>query len=208
MCNSLIDYLYVYIMRNYQVQGNLFKQESQLCEFLIIIPLSKYIQDQVKTYKEEFEVLFGGFRSRYSIPHITVCDFLLFEHRTLDAISLFQKRFEQVPSFKLQIFDFSSFPTSKTIYLHVEKSNNYNQLLIEVDRTRKMLHLRKNYFQSNTPHITIAKNLSPEVFHKAKEMFKKRSFSSTLEVKTLEVLKLDLISRRYHHFGSITLKEN
>lgn len=193
-------------MRDYQVQGNLFKQESRLCEFLLILSLPKNIEQQVTIYKEEFEVLFGSFRSRHSIPHITVCDFLLFEHRAFDTFSLFKKRFERMPSFDVHINGFSAFQESKTIYLDVEKTSSYNDLLTEVDLTRKVLRLRKNYFQSNSPHITVAKNLSNEVFRKGKEVFLKRGFTSQIEVKSLEVLKFDLIHRRYDHYGSIPLK--
>jgi 2'-5' RNA ligase len=190
-------------MRNYQVQGNLFVQESRLCEFLVILPVPQHIRQQVNVFKEEFEVLYGDFNSRHSIPHITICDFLLFEHRTYDTMTFFQDRLKSLEPLNLRVNGFDSFNSSKTLYAHVEKSEPFSNLLTQVDITRQMLRLRKNYFQSNTPHITIAKNLSSNVYQEAKEVFQKRDFYSDFEADRMEILKFDFITRRYRLFGTI-----
>ena len=190
-------------MRKYQVQGNLFVEESRLCEFLIILPLPKALQKQVSVFKEEFEVLYGGYNSRHSIPHITVCDFMLFEHRTLDTMMFFKKRLQSMYPIKLKVNGFNHFKSSKTVYLELDESSNYSELLTQVDITRQMMRLRKNYFQSKVPHITIAKNLNPLVFEEAKEVFANREFQAEFEVDRMDVLKFDFITRRYQLFGSI-----
>ena len=193
-------------MRNYQVQGNLFVQESRLCEFLIILPLPKHIQDQVNVFKEEFEVLYGDFNSRHSIPHITICDFLLFEHRTFDTMEFFRKRLESTYPLELSVNGFNAFDSSKTVYLEIETSEAYTSLLQEVDITRQMLYLRKNYFQSKVPHITIAKNLDHKVYQKARNVFMDRSFYTDFRVDHMQILKFDFITRRYKSFGMIPFK--
>lgn len=193
-------------MRNYQVQGNLFKQESRLCEFLTIISPSADVKKKVSQFKAEFGGLFGSFNSQLSIAHVTVCDFLLFEHRTYDAFSLFKSRLEKFYPFELNIRGFGAFPGSNTIHLEVGKSPGYQFLLNEVDITRQMLRLRKNYFQSNTPHITVAKNISSEIFTDAKEIFLPREYSDSFTVTGLDVLKFDFITRRYQLFGHLPFK--
>lgn len=190
-------------MRNYQVQGNLFVQESRLCEFLVILPLPNHIQQQVNVFKEEFEVLYGDYNSRHSIPHITICDFLLFEHRTYDTMQFFKKRLQSMYPLGLKITGFNAFDSSKTLFLDIERSEGYNTLLTEVDITRQMMRLRKNYFQRNQPMINVAKNLNPDTYHEAKEVFTSRNFSTEFEVDRMEILKFDFITRRYRLFGSI-----
>lgn len=190
-------------MRNYQVQGNLFVQESRLCEFLIILPLPNKIRVQTVVFKEEFEVLYGGYNSRHSIPHITICDFLLFEHRTFDIMNFFKKRLSSLDPLKLQVTGFDSFQSSKTIFLNVEVTEKFKHLQTQIDITRQMLKLRKNYFQSNRPHITIAKNLAPDVFQEAKEVFAKRDFQGDFEIDHMDILKFDFITRKYQLFGQI-----
>lgn len=190
-------------MRNYQVQGNLFVQESRLCEFLVILPLPRHIQQQVNVFKEEFEVLYGDYNSRHSVPHITVCDFLLFEHRTYDTMTFFQNRLQSIYPLHLNIRGFDSFDSSKTLFLDVENTEEYTSLLTEVDITRQMLRLRKNYFQRDQPMITIARNLNTRTYREAREVFSNRKFNTGFEVDRMEILKFDFITRRYRLFGTI-----
>lgn len=192
-------------MRNYQVQGNLFVEESRLCEFLIILPLPNEVREQAMVFKEEFEVLFGRYSSRYSIPHITICDFLLFEHRTYDIMTFFKKRLQSLNSFSLKLNGFDSFDNSKTIYMGAEESERFENLQDEVDVTRRMLKLRKNYFQSNRPFIPIAKNLPYDMYVEAREVFSKREFNYQFEVTKMQILKFDFITRKYQLFGEIPL---
>lgn len=190
-------------MRNYQVQGNLFVDESRLCEFLIILPLPNDVRENVLVFKEELEVLYGNFSSRQSIPHINVCDFLLFEHRTFDIMSFFKNRLQGMDSFTLSVNGFKSFDKTKSIFLDIENSEEYKALQTEVDVTRQMLKLRKNYFQRAKPYISIAKNLHPDVYCKAKEVFYSRDYSEKFEVKHMDILKFDFITRKYQLFGQI-----
>lgn len=190
-------------MRKYQVQGNLFVEESRLCEFLIILPLPKKIEKQIAVFKEEFEVLYGSYNSRHTIPHITVCDFMLFEHKTLDTMMFFKQRLQSLYPFLLRIDGFDSFKSNRTIALNVEEAQEYADLLTHVNITRQMLRLRKNYFQNNRPNIPIAKGLSPQIFEEAKQVFSKRTFTAEFEIKRMDILKFDFITRQYQLFGSI-----
>lgn len=193
-------------MRTHDNQVTLFKQESRLCEFLIIIPLPNSIKRKARQFKSEFGELFGSFNSQHSIAHITLCDFLIFEHRTTDVFSLLKSRLESLYPFSVNITGFNSFTGSNTIHLDIYKSHEFTSLLSEIDSTRKMLHLRKNYFQSNSPHITIAKNVSSDILEEAKEIFLNREFESEFEVNKLQFLRFDFISRQYKHSGYLHLK--
>lgn len=192
-------------MRNYQVQGNLFAQESRLCEFLVVFQPPKIILDQVQIYKEEFDQLFGSFNSRVSATNVAVCDFLLFEHRTWDVYSLFRQRLESLPPFSVEISGFDTFSANNSIHLHIEVNEYYQSLLNELDITRKMMYLRKNYFQRNNPHITVARDIPDEVFPDAASVFLHRNFQSSFKIEQLQVLKFDLISRKYKHYGYLPL---
>lgn len=193
-------------MRTHNSQITLFEQESRLCEFLIIIPLPNSIKEKVRQFKAEFGDLFGSFNSQHSIAHITICDFLVFEHRTSDVFSLLKSRLRSLDSFEVSVFGFDSFHGSNTIHLKVEKSFEFASLLNEIDFSRKILHLRKNYFQSNTPHITIAKNIPSGILDEAKRMFLNRFFETKFEVDKLQFLRFDFISRQYKHSGYLHLK--
>lgn len=193
-------------MRTQNSQITLFEQESRLCEFLIIIPLPDSIKEKVRQFKAEFGDLFGSFNSQHSIAHITICDFLVFEHRISDVFSLLKSRLESLDPFEVRVFGFDSFQGSNTIHLKVEKSFEFSSLLSEIDFSRRMLHLRKNYFQSNTPHITIAKNIPSGILDEAKRMFLKRFFEAEFEVDKLQFLRFDFISRQYKHSGYLHLK--
>lgn len=192
-------------MRDYQVQGNLFVQESRLCEFLLVIHPPEVIRKQVQVYKEEFEQLFGSFNSRYTPPTVSVCDFLVFEHRTYDVFSLFRKRLEALYTPELRISGFNAFDATRSIQLDLVANEDYRSLLNELDTTRRMMHLRKNYFQRNEPYLTVARNIPEDVYPEAAAAFLPRNFQASFEVQELEVLKFDLISRKYRHYGLLKL---
>ena len=200
ICVSIMNHI---AMRNYQVQGNLFIDESRLCELLIVAPLPDHIKEQVSVFKEEFAQIYGSFNSQYSVPHITVCDFLLFEHRAFDVYSFFKQRLRALPPISVRVNGFNAFLGSNTIHLEVDKEGEYSSLLAEMDNTRRMMRLRKNYFQSNHPHITVAKNIPHDIYEEAKEVFLKRNFAAEFQIGRLEVLKFDLITRRYKLYGTL-----
>ena len=178
-------------------------EESRLCEFLLILPLPNSIREQVLVFKEEFRLMYGPYNSRHAEPYIRGCDFLLFEHRTYDTLIIFKKRLKSLPTFTLNINGFDSYSTTKSIFLRVDECAEYRNLLTEVDLTRQMLRLKKNYFQNREIRIPVASNLAPHVFYEARDVFAKRKCETGFQVSHIDILKYDFITRKYQLFGQI-----
>lgn len=187
-------------------QISLFRNEEVLCEFLILISLPSRISRQVSRMKKEFAKEFGPYHSQHSVPHLTVCSFLVLDSRSDDALALFRQRIEPLPPFKMQTNGFGFFEEGRVVHVQLEPSEHFDFISSELNRSRQELRIRKNYTSSNTPHITIARDLDRPVFEAAKDRFATLSYSEWFEVHELTVLEYDFEDRKYRNHSRIKLK--
>ncbi len=183
----------------------LFANNSTLMSFLILIPIPKEISNRITTLKKEFKNKYGAFLSENSVPHITVCSFLLLDYRVSDVFSLLEKRISPLPTFEFRLEDFNTFDNSRVLYVKVNESEAFSFLINEFDRSRQQLMIRKNYTDSPTPHITIAKNLDIETFDTARKEYSEKKFTGIFTVNKLTVLNYNLEERKYDHYKDIKL---
>ncbi len=184
----------------------LFRNEEVLCEFLILISLPSRISRQLSRMKKEFAKEFGPYRSQHSVPHLTVCSFLVLDSRADDALGLFRQRIEPLPPFEMQTNGFGFFEEGRVVHVQLDPSEHFDFISSELNRSRQELRIRKNYTSSTTPHITIARDLGRPVFEAAKDRFATRSYTERFEVDELTILEYDFEGKKYRNHSRIRLK--
>ncbi|MGC4020924.1 MAG: 2'-5' RNA ligase family protein [Cyclobacteriaceae bacterium] len=114
---------------------------------VVINPSTKATEDTIEFKKIAEASLGSSFRSRNSIPHLTVhlCEDFHNESKLYD----FQKTTSQIKPFKIFIDGFGIFKTNGTIFLRPVFDENIRLLSEQLSGERI------------TPHITIARNLKP-----------------------------------------------
>ncbi|SMO71492.1 2'-5' RNA ligase family protein [Gracilimonas mengyeensis] len=186
-------------------QISLFHTSDMLSQYLVLISLPEEITNDVVSMKELFREEFGSFPSEHSVPHITVCSFLLMNNRSSEVFSLFQQSLQDIAPFQLAIDGFNYFENG-VIYLQIKLSESFTEVSQQLNLCRKHLRIRKNYISSSVPHITIARGLPKQTLRQAKELWMPRSYYNTFEVNELTVLSYDFEENRYRKHSTLSLK--
>lgn len=159
-------------------------------EYLLVVHpdagLNEKIREEKKyfyeTYKEEIAVK--------TQPHITVANFLAKEEMEETLIRWIQRVCNTQTCFTTVLNNFNGFPPH-TIYLRVQNPQPFKQLA-------KALKVIDPFIRSNdcppahfimSPHVTIARGLSEEVYTSAIADYARRSFHADFTVQKLVLLR-------------------
>lgn len=181
---------------------------TKLFGFLIVITPPPEIGTYVHTLKSEFYQMYGSYESRHSNPHITICNFPMFEDRQDKIFSSLQKNLSGINPFELKLNGFDCFPKSKVIYLHVEQSGGLKSLNNFFVYNKRQLRLGHNCHIVGDHHLTIAKGLHPDNFKSACGSYLPRSYRNSFLVDRLTVLRYDPDEGRYSKLMDLKLGNN
>jgi 2'-5' RNA ligase len=173
--------------------------------FLIVISPPGAIDRYVSDLKTELFERYGSYPSRHSKPHITICSFPLLEERQQAVTAALQDGLSQIDPFLLHLRGFSTFDSSRVIYLDVEPSGQLDQLRAFFSEQKRSLRLGKKFDLFRNAHLTIAKSLQPAVFEPAKQDYLSRRYQNSFTVHHLQVLRYDPLRKRYLRFAKLAL---
>ncbi|MAL16391.1 MAG: hypothetical protein CL670_10560 [Balneola sp.] len=190
------------------MQLPLFREDVKISEVLIVIEPPKEIVEYIALLKKEISEEFGDFTSRYSTAHVTVNDFLVADERMKPVLSAIEKHISEFKAFSIRLNGFSSFENGNTIFVNVEVPDSYNSLIdeFEILRQEVVKTKKKNFYNSRTPHITIANQLANSSFKELKKRFSPIHFNHEFSVEKLVILKRDKNLGKFEHIGDINLK--
>ncbi len=164
--------------------------EDFLYEYLLVTHPDSYVYKKIEAEKEVF---FKEYKEKISIntkPHITIANFLAKELMEETLIRWIQRICNQKERFTVTLNNYSGFPPH-TIYLRVQNEKPFQQLANE-------LKVINSYVSScscppmkliSKPHVSIAKQLSEEVYFKALIQYAHKSFHESFVVKDLLLLR-------------------
>lgn len=122
----------------------------------------------IKSIKEQLAKEIGGFPSKNSVGHITICTFKANE-TTLEIVkNRLIKLCDTLEPVEVNLSGFNSFPNG-TFFMEPDEISKKKLIPImkEVYKTLNMLSLKK----SINPHLTIARGLDSEQLKKANQLF-------------------------------------
>lgn len=142
---------------------------------------------------EEKKYFFETYNEKVAIktkPHITVANFQAKEEMEDTIIRYMHRIMGMQKAFNVTINNFSGFPPH-TVYARVQDHSSFRQLaaaLLPVEHYVKGNGCPPARFITH-PHVTIARRLSAEIYHKAMFEFSQRTFFASFKVHELILLK-------------------
>ncbi len=189
------------------IQPSLFPQlnEVKLFSFLIVITPSPEIVTDVNRLKSEFYQMYGRYGSMDSKPHITVCQFLMFDDRQNNVLLSLQKSLARISPFELKLNGFGHFINSNVIYLRVAQSEELESLKNLFVYSLKRLWIEQNKIVIKKHHLTIAKGIHPGIFESAYDIYLPGSYRNSFIVNKLAVLGYAPYEARYSKLMDLKL---
>lgn len=173
------------------------KQQMENTYFIAIIP-PKQISEEITLIKHDFAKNYESERGLKVMPHITLkAPFKIFESDHQQLLKWFEKTEIPISKFQIQLNNFGSFPNPEhpVIFVHPEPSEPMNQL------QKTIIQNFKNDFPSVknqsvdlnfNPHMTVAyRDLKPEQFHKAWEVYQNKNYAADFLVEAFHLLQHD-----------------
>ncbi len=134
-----------------------------------IVFYSKELVEPVKKLKDFLRSKIKWYHSCNSEAHITICEFTIDESQLSSIKQKVSKISDTFTPFQVSLNHFSSFPNSGAFFIGVTEDSEKNLVPImkKIHETLKFLKLKK----SENPHMSIARQLSPEHLKTASELF-------------------------------------
>lgn len=181
------------------IQPSLFPESTdvKLFGFMIVITPSSEVVTYVDRLKSEFYQAYGKYRSMDSKPHISLCQFLMFDERQNNVLRSLQKSMSGIHPFRLKLNGFGHFLNSRVIYLHVEQSEELESLKNMFVYSLQRLWIEKSKIVVRNHHLTVAKDIHPGIFKSACDNYLKRSYQNSFIVDKLTVLRFAPYEAKY-----------
>jgi 2'-5' RNA ligase len=170
---------------------NYFHSSSRECfEYLLVINPGKEVNEKLIAEKQIFYDDYKVKDAVKSKPHITMARFLAKEGMENTVIRWMQRICSKQQSFAVTLNNYGGFPPD-TIYLRIQNEAPFHQLA-------KELRVVNAYIKSSAcpsmlltpkPHVSIANNLSEEIFFKALTQYAPKLFHETFLANELLLLK-------------------
>lgn len=161
-----------------------------LWEYLLVAQPDKAVQEKVTKEKETFAKNHNYVAAVTTQPHITVANFLAKEPMEETLIRWMQNIFKTQKSFAVTLTNFSGC-APHSIFIQVADAAPFQQLA-------KSLQALDGFIQASNcpplytvyhPHLTIARKLTPQVYHNAMQQYAGRCFQASFIASELVLLK-------------------
>lgn len=170
--------------------------DNELYEYLLVANPDSVVHEKVMAEKQLF---YDEYKEKTAVtkPHITVANFVAREEMEDTIIRWVQRICSKQQSFTVILNNYSGFPPH-TIYLRVQNAKPFQELCKELNVVNK-------YVSScscppmkiiSKPHVSIACNLSEEVYFKALTQYAHKSFHESFVVSEF------LLLRRRHQYDT------
>jgi DNA polymerase-4 len=162
------------------------KNSAVVFEYLLLIPLPRYLQSKISKLKSGFHQKFSLTNSERSEPHIMLVNFGFnssLEYQLVEKIREVVK-FHSGFDLKLNKFDHTG---EHSIFIGIETSKSIVRLLRSLQAALSLPPSQS--FFAWKPNIPVARGLDETVFKKAMPLFEGKSLNSGFLVSEIELMK-------------------
>lgn len=165
-------------------------QHPDLFEYLLIVSPGKEVYEKVMDEKQAFYENYKEIVAIKTKPHITVSNFVATEGLENILLKWIQRATAEQESFNVCLNNYSGFP-GNAVFLRVQDPIPFRELIKRLQPISRQL---KNFgcpaFQfSQTPHMSIARGLSKDVYDKAISEYARKEFAAFFNVSELVLLR-------------------
>ncbi|MDQ7947203.1 MAG: 2'-5' RNA ligase family protein [Pedobacter sp.] len=185
--------------------------DTKLFEYLMLISPSEEVSRKVSEVKSIFSETYGCKHAAQLVPHLTMINFLQQESAEFRLINCFEKFTQYVAPFSIELNGFGEF-APHTIYLKLAETQPVIDLVKDLrSKFQRILKISEQLKPNYTlkPHLTIARQLTPEQFETIWPTYKKEHFSESFLAKEMILIRreVDPFTRKstgkykiVHHF--------
>lgn len=172
-------------------------ESNSLYYYLIVINPSDRVNEEVKQIKSEFAKRHGRYKSLYSLPHITITNFIQSLDRNDRILECIANAVSRIPAFDVSLSGFSFFENNNTLFIDIEDKTSLIGLYSQLWKSLYLNWVPLSFFSNAyTPHLTIGRALSNRQFSASQNEFYRRSYSNSFKAKSLTILgKNSLIAK-------------
>ena len=168
-------------------------------EYLLVLIPHEELWNKIMKVKDEFAEKYQSDHARWGKPYITLATFVQYEMMEERLINRLKIVGMSYPSFKVELKDFSSFP-SHTIYINVTSKVPVQGLVKEVrseaQRLMKLNDENKPHFILE-PHLTIARKLKPWQYEKGWLEYSNKNFTGRFIADAMLLLRRPVGEMKY-----------
>lgn len=160
------------------------------CEYLLILQPHEELWNKIIQMKKEFAEKFNAPMAEWTKPHITIVKFAQLEMMEQRIVNRLKMISMSLPSFKVEMKDFGSFP-SHTIYINILSKIPIVNTVKAVRQAQKLMKLDKDnkpHFITE-PHLSLCRKLQPWQYEKAWLEYEHKNFSGRFVAEKMRLLR-------------------
>jgi len=178
-----------------------------LFEYMLVVCPGKEVYKMIMDEKWQFFRKYGHSLTIKTRPHVTVSNFLAWDHMESTIIRRLQNLVREQRSFRVTLNNYSGFP-SHTVYIRIQENEglrdlNYRLKAIDpyVKETRWLTARSMHY-----PVISLAPQLSAELYENAIKDYSNKEFHASFEVAELVLFRRQHPHDKYKEAGVFRLQ--
>jgi len=168
------------------------------CEYLLVLQPHEELWSRIMQVKKEFAEKFDAPMASWTNPHLALVRFFQYEMMEQRIVNRLKMIAMSLPAFKVELKNFSSFP-SHTIYINIVSKIPIVNTVKAVRQAQKLMKINndnKPHFITE-PHLTIARKLEPWQYEKAWLEFSNLSFTGRFIADAMLLLKRPVGEMKY-----------
>lgn len=171
----------------------------KLNEYLLVLNPNEDLRSRIMQVKENFYETYKADAARFGKPHIPLANFVQYQMKEERLINCLKTIAMGHHPFKVELKDFSSFP-SHTIYINVTSKipvqNLVERIRSEAQQIMKLNASDKPHFILE-PHVNIARKLQPWQYEKAWLEYSNKHFTGRFIADSMLLLKRPVGTLKY-----------
>jgi 2'-5' RNA ligase len=159
-------------------------------EYLLVLNPPETLWQKIMKIKEEFADKYKNEIARFTKPHITLINWVSLELMEERMMQRLQTIAMGITPFKVELKDYSSFPTH-TIFINVVSKVPIQSLVKEMKGAQKLMTINKDNKPHfiETPHLSICRKLKPWQYEEGWLEFSNRQFTGRFIADSMLLLK-------------------
>lgn len=184
---KLVPEKFLIIMKT---KNHLLHLPHECYEYLLVINPAKDVNKKLVAEKQMFYDDFNQKAAINTKPHIIVASFIAKEGMENTIVRWMQRICSKQKSFTVTLNNYGGFPPD-TIYLRIQDEAPFRRLAKELSVVNAYINSSScpPMLVTPRPHVSVADNLSEEIFFKALTQYAHKSFHESFLVNELLLLK-------------------
>ncbi|MCF0071247.1 2'-5' RNA ligase family protein [Dyadobacter sp. CY261] len=171
---------------------------EHLYDYLLVFSCDPVTEAAIGSIKQYFQKAYGCEQAAHLRPHLTLFNCIIHEHKIERVVQGFEKVARHTAPFRIKLDGFNRYEGG-TFYVDLEENSSKDVAgLVKGLKSETFDHLTKwasgEFRFCSDPHITVARQMTPEQVNSAAKEWTYKKFSSSFRVTEMILLKRSLLN--------------